>query len=60
MGAKWFGAAVKRKEDPALLAGNGRFIDDVRLPGNTLCGPCAQATDFEEELDRSPKNGMIS
>jgi carbon-monoxide dehydrogenase large subunit len=33
MGAKWFGAAVKRKEDPELLAGRGRFIDDVRLPG---------------------------
>src|SRR5215813_11660334 len=33
MGAKWFGAAVKRKEDPALLAGKGRFIDDMRLPG---------------------------
>jgi len=33
MGAKWFGAAVKRKEDPGLLAGKGRFIDDVRLPG---------------------------
>jgi aerobic carbon-monoxide dehydrogenase large subunit len=33
MGAKWFGAAVKRKEDPALLAGKGRFVDDIRLPG---------------------------
>src|SRR5258708_19350674 len=33
MGAKWFGAAVKRKEDPALLAGKGRFVTDVRLPG---------------------------
>jgi carbon-monoxide dehydrogenase large subunit len=33
MGAKWFGAAVKRKEDPALLSGKGRFVDDVRLPG---------------------------
>src|SRR5215813_2940314 len=33
MGAKWFGAAVKRKEDPALLVGKGRFVDDVRLPG---------------------------
>jgi carbon-monoxide dehydrogenase large subunit len=33
MGAKWFGATVKRKEDPALLAGKGRFIDDVQLPG---------------------------
>jgi len=33
MGAKWFGAAVKRKEDPALLVGKGRFVDDLRLPG---------------------------
>jgi carbon-monoxide dehydrogenase large subunit len=33
MGAKWFGAAVKRKEDPALLRGQGRYIDDLKLPG---------------------------
>src|SRR5207253_1749563 len=33
MGAKWFGASVKRKEDPALLAGRGRFVDDIHLPG---------------------------
>src|SRR5262249_45664949 len=33
MGAKWFGASVKRKEDPALLTGNGRFVDDIHLPG---------------------------
>jgi len=28
-----FGARVKRVEDPALLRGRGRFIDDIRLPG---------------------------
>jgi carbon-monoxide dehydrogenase large subunit len=33
MGAKHFGARVKRLEDPALLAGCGRFVDDVKLPG---------------------------
>src|SRR5262245_34360119 len=33
MGAKWFGASVKRKEDPALLTGRGRFVDDIRLAG---------------------------
>ena len=33
MGAKLFGAAVKRLEDPALLAGRGRFVDDIKLPG---------------------------
>ena len=33
MGAKHFGARVTRFEDPALLAGRGRFTDDIPLPG---------------------------
>ncbi len=33
MGAKWFGASVKRKEDPAFLTGRGRYVDDIELPG---------------------------
>ena len=33
MGAKHFGARVSRVEDPALLTGRGRFVDDVKLPG---------------------------
>ena len=33
MGAKFFGAAVKRREDPRFLQGEGRFVDDVVLPG---------------------------
>jgi carbon-monoxide dehydrogenase large subunit len=33
MGAKHFGARVKRLEDPALLSGRGRFVDDLKLPG---------------------------
>jgi aerobic carbon-monoxide dehydrogenase large subunit len=32
MGARQFGARVTRLEDPALLTGKGRFVDDVRLP----------------------------
>lgn len=27
------GASVKRKEDPRLLSGQARYLDDVRLPG---------------------------
>jgi carbon-monoxide dehydrogenase large subunit len=27
------GASVVRKEDPALLTGQGRFVDDIQLPG---------------------------
>src|SRR6185312_5728009 len=33
MGAKHFGARVTRFEDPALLVGRGRFVDDIPLPG---------------------------
>src|SRR5437867_12886424 len=33
MGAKYFGAAVLRQEDPRFLRGEGRFVDDVTLPG---------------------------
>jgi len=33
MGVKQFGARVTRLEDPALLSGRGRFVDDVKLPG---------------------------
>jgi aerobic carbon-monoxide dehydrogenase large subunit len=33
MGARQFGARVSRLEDPALLVGAGRFVDDVKLAG---------------------------
>ena len=33
MASTWFGASVKRKEDPALLKGEGRYVDDIHLPG---------------------------
>ncbi|HVQ76892.1 MAG TPA: xanthine dehydrogenase family protein molybdopterin-binding subunit [Candidatus Binatia bacterium] len=31
--ATWVGAAVKRVEDPRLLRGRGRYLDDLELPG---------------------------
>ena len=31
--AGMFGQRIKRKEDPALLRGDGRFADDIQLPG---------------------------
>ena len=33
MGARYFGAKVNRLEDPALLAGKGRYLDDLNVPG---------------------------
>jgi carbon-monoxide dehydrogenase large subunit len=30
---KFFGAPVKRTEDPALLTGRGHYVDDIRMPG---------------------------
>ncbi len=33
MGVKYFGASVRRREDPRFLTGQGRFVDDIELPG---------------------------
>jgi len=33
VGAKYFGASVPRREDPRLLRGEGRYVDDIKLPG---------------------------
>jgi carbon-monoxide dehydrogenase large subunit len=33
MSARYFGASVPRLEDPRLLAGRGRYVDDISLPG---------------------------
>ena len=31
--ARFVGQSVKRREDPRLLAGRGRYVDDITLPG---------------------------
>ena len=33
VGARAVGARVKRVEDPRILTGTGRYVDDVTLPG---------------------------
>ena len=33
MGVRYFGAEVRRVEDPRLIAGEGRYVDDLELPG---------------------------
>ncbi|WP_127783001.1 xanthine dehydrogenase family protein molybdopterin-binding subunit [Rhodococcus sp. X156] len=32
-GGSWVGRSVQRREDPRLLTGSGRFLDDITLPG---------------------------
>ena len=33
MGVRYFGAEVRRAEDPKLITGLGRYVDDIKLPG---------------------------
>src|SRR5688572_15375548 len=28
-----FGASIKRREDPSLITGEAKFLDDIQLPG---------------------------
>ena len=38
MGVEGIGASVVRKEDKRFIAGKGRYVDDIKLPGmTTLC-----------------------
>ena len=30
--AKWVGQALKRKEDPRMITGRGRYVDDMVVP----------------------------
>jgi carbon-monoxide dehydrogenase large subunit len=32
-GGSWVGTSVQRREDPRLLTGTGRFLDDIAVPG---------------------------
>jgi carbon-monoxide dehydrogenase large subunit len=33
MSVRYFGAKVFRSEDPRLVTGHGRYVDDIDLPG---------------------------
>lgn len=35
---RWVGASVPRREDPRLLSGHGRFVDDIQLSGMLHAG----------------------
>ena len=35
MATQYFGSAIKRREDPALIQGNKKYTDDLQLPGMT-------------------------
>jgi carbon-monoxide dehydrogenase large subunit len=55
-----FGAAIKRREDPRFITGEGNFLDDVKLPGMTyaavLRSPYAHAR--IESIDTSAAKAM--
>lgn len=56
---EWFGAAVKRKEDPALLRGEARFIDDIQLPG-TLHAAFVRSPYAHAKIGRIDKTAALA
>ena len=51
--APWVGQAIKRKEDPRLIMGRARYIDDINVTGPAVGGvrPLARGA-REDRLDR--------
>src|SRR5580704_15491251 len=45
---RYTGASIKRSEDPRILTGAGRYVDDIKLPGMLYAAfvrsPLAHAT----------------
>ena len=64
MGAKLFGASVLRKEDPRFLRGDGRYVDDIKLPGLLhaafVRSPYAHAVIRSIKLEAARKIGRAS
>jgi carbon-monoxide dehydrogenase large subunit len=54
VGAKWFGREQSRLEDPAFLTGRGRYLEDLKLPGQlSVAFLRSQDAHAEFELDVS-------
>ena len=62
VGAKYIGAEVKRREDPQLLTGRGRYVDDLRPTGclhaAILRSPHAHARIRRIQLDRARRRAL--
>jgi aerobic carbon-monoxide dehydrogenase large subunit len=59
MGARQFGARVPRVEDPALLTGRARFVDDVKLPG-TLHAAFVRSTHAHARIGAIDTTGALA
>jgi carbon-monoxide dehydrogenase large subunit len=59
-----FGASVKRREDPRLLTGRGRFTDDIQLPGTVYAvfvrSPYAHARIKNVDVSKALQAGAIA
>ena len=58
---KWVGQALRRKEDPRMITGRGRYVDDMIGPGHALHGrrPLARGA-REDRLDRRRRRASRS
>ena len=59
-----FCARVKRREDPRLITGRGKYTDDIQLPGTTYAvfvrSPYAHARIKNVNVEKALKAGAIA
>ncbi len=56
---RWVGRALKRKEDPRLITGKGKYIDDIRLPG-TLYAALVRSTEAHAKIVSVDASGALA
>jgi aerobic carbon-monoxide dehydrogenase large subunit len=65
--ARWIGRPLRRKEDPRLISGRGRYVDDVVLPGmlyaafvrSTEAHARIKSIDTETARDHASVRGVV-
>src|SRR5258705_2334243 len=60
-----FGKSIKRREDPRFITGQGRYVDDLKLPGMTYAAfvrsPHAHARIRKIDTSAAPRHpGVIA
>ena len=55
MVTKVFGTSIKRREDPRLITGEAKYLEDIQLPGMAMLPSCAAHTRTPKSTGSTPR-----
>ena len=55
---KWVGQALRRKEDPRMITGRGRYVDDMVMPGMLYMAVVSLLDENPDPTEREVRLGL--